>query len=290
MFVDLHVHTILSDDSTLAVSDAFDRAAEIGLGAIGITDHDTTAGFLDARNAALRTDVSFIPGVEVSSSFSGHMVHLLVYTDRIDQPRIQKFLDDDVFTAKRRHLLPILQALHGAGFPVSAAGFDEEVRLHGRGGAPMSRYLERQGIIDIFSKHKHEKFLSGVLPGFERPDWAPPAEKCISVAHICGAAVVVAHPHSSGIGSEEELNQLRKMGIDGLEIYHPLHTNEQQEHLRRFAKKHGLLITGGSDYHERPGPETHPMGKPGLELIDRHLLPVLHLRDLLEPGEFTITG
>ena len=280
MLVDLHTHTIFSDDSTVGVGSAFDRAAEIGLAAIAITDHDTIAGFLDAKDAALRTGVSFIPGVEVSSSFSGHMVHLLVYTDRIDQPRIQRFLDDDVFAAKRRYLLPVLQALHGAGFPVSADGFDEEVRLHGKGGAPMSRYLERQGIID--NSRKYEKFLSGVLPdGFERPDWAPPVEECISIAHICGAATILAHPYSSGMGSEEKLNQLREMGIDGLEIYHPLHTNEQQERLRCFAKKHGLLITGGSDYH---GLETHPMGKPGLELIDRHLLPVLHLRDLIERG------
>lgn len=286
MFVDLHMHTMFSDDSTVGVGSAFDRAAEIGLAAIGITDHDTTAGFLDAKDAALRTGVSFIPGVEVSSSFSGHMVHLLVYTDRIDQPRIQRFLDHDVFTAKRRYLLPVLQALHGAGFPVSADGFDKEVRLHGKGGAPMLRYLERQGILDDFSKY--DKFISGFLPdGFECPDWAPPVEECISIAHICKAAAILAHPCDSGLCSEEKLNQLREMGIDGLEIYYPSHTNEQQERLRKYAEKHGLLITGGSDYH---GLETQTMGKPGLELIDRHLLPVLHLQDLLKPGEFTIMG
>ncbi len=284
MFVDLHIHTMFSDDSTVGVGSAFDRAVEIGLAAIGITDHDTTAGFLDAKDTALRTGVSFIPGVEVSSSFSGHMVHLLVYTDRIDQPKIQRFLDHDVFAAKRRYLLPVLRALHDAGFSVSAAGFDEEVRLHGKGGAPMSRYLQRQSIIDNFSKY--DKFISGFLPDrFERPDWAPPVEECISIAHICKAAAILAHPCDSGLCSEEKLNQLREMGIDGLEIYYPSHTNEQQERLRRYAEKHGLLITAGSDYH---GLETQTMGKTGLELIDRHLLPVLHLQDLLKPGEFTM--
>ncbi len=282
MLIDLHTHTTFSDDSTVTVGSAFDRAAEIGLAAIAITDHDTTAGFLDAKDAALRTGVSFIPGVEVSTSFSGHMVHLLVYTDRIDQPKIQRFLDDDVYAAKRRFFLPVLRAICEAGFPVSADGFDEEVRLHGKGGAPMSRYLERQGVIDNFNKY--DKFIRGLLvDGSKCLDWAPPVEECISIAHTCKAVVILAHACDSGLCSKEKLNQLREMGIDGLEIYRPTHTNEQQECLRSYAEKHGLLVTSGSDYH---GLETQTMGmgKPSLELIDRHLLPVLHLRDLFELG------
>ena len=138
---DLHIHTVFSDDSDATVLDVFEGASAIGLAAISITDHDTTGAFKKAKDEALKSDVSFIPGIEVSSSFSGRMVHLLIYSDKIDHPKIQRFLDQDVFNAKRNYYLPILQLLHDKGHPVSITEFDEEIRLRGKGGAPMARYL-----------------------------------------------------------------------------------------------------------------------------------------------------
>ena len=84
----------------------------------------------------------------------------------------------------------------------------------------------------------------------------------------------------------EELDELREFGIDGLEVFHPHHTEEDSTFVYDYSRKHGLSITGGSDYHG--GGHCHPnaagraLGAPGLELPDAELPPVIHLRDLLK--------
>ena len=140
----------------------------------------------------------------------------------------------------------------------------------------MARYLLKQGILDDF--RQYDKFIEDILPnGFARSNWAPPIEQGISIAHTCGAVAILAHPFVSGMCSKKKLDQLREMGIDGIEIYYPLHTYEQQERIRKYAEKYNLYITGGSDFH---GLDNDVLGSSYLEITDRELPPVLHLREL----------
>jgi len=67
--------------------------------------------------------------------------------------------------------------------------------------------------------------------------------------------------------------------VDGLEGAHPDHSPSQRRFLEAYARQHRLLITGGSDCH---GPGTNPLGKASLEIPERSLPPVIHVRDLLD--------
>ena len=80
-----------------------------------------------------------------------------------------------------------------------------------------------------------------------------------------------------GALSETELDEVRRAGVDGLEAAHPRHSASQRQYLESYARRHHLLVTAGSDCH---GTQAVPLGERYLEIPDRRLPPVVHLRDL----------
>ena len=281
MKVDLQVHTVGSSDSTLTVPALFERAAAAGLAAVAITDHDTVDAIAEGTQAAAGSGVSLVPGIEVSTSFRRYMAHALVYSDTVDNFHIREFLDVEVYQAKRQYTSTVIEALATAGVPISLQAYDEEAERSGKGGSPLERALQRAGV--IAAARDYDKRIAPLIPpAIVRYNWAPPLERCVSVAHECGAVVILAHCQKGGpYGelSESELDEVRRLGVDGLEGAHPDHSPSQQRFLEAYARQHRLLITGGSDCH---GPGTNPLGEAHLQIPERPLPPVIHLRDLLD--------
>ena len=281
MKADLHIHSVFSGDSTLSVQEIFRRATSEGLSAVAITDHDSVDAIPQAMSVAKEASICLVPGVEVSCSFAGYLSHLLMFSDCIDHSGIREFLDGEVFEAKRRNVVPIIEALAEAGLPVSMDGYDEEVSSNGKGGSPLEGLLQQKGIIKDAAEYTR-KIAPLIPPEAIRNDWGPPVERAISVAHECGATAVLAHPRGGGpygkLG-EDELDEIRHMGIDGLEAYHSSQSNEEQQAIHKYCTEHRLLVTGGSDCH---GNENRNVGQPGLEIPSRRLPSVIHLKDLLK--------
>ena len=281
MLADLHNHTVFSGDSTVTVENIFKLAAENGLAAVAITDHDTTDAIPQGRLMAEKAGICLVPGAEVSCSFAGKMAHLLVFHDKIDEiDEIRNFLHDEVFVAKRRAVLPVIDALAAAGLPVSAKLYDEEVEREGKGGSPLDRLLERQGVIK--DNIDYNKIVKPLIPKeLVRIDWGPPLKRAIELAHTCNAATIIAHPGAGGVYCDftrDKLDEVRQIGLDGVEVYHQQNNPEQQQFFRQYAKEHDLLITAGSDYHGRGNCS---LGDRALEIPDKPLPSSIHLRDLL---------
>ena len=281
MLADLHIHSVFSGDSTVTVQTIFKLAAENSLAAVAITDHDMTDAIPEGRLMAEKAGICLVPGAEVSGSFAGRMAHLLVFHDKIDEiDEIRDFLDGEVFVAKRRSVLPVLDALAAAGLPVSAKLYDEEVERGGKGGSPLDRLLQHQGVIK--DNTDYNKLVEPLIPQeLNRNDWGPPLKRAIEVACTCNAATILAHPGAGGVYcnfTRDELDELRQIGLDGVEVYHEQNNPEQQQFFLQYAKEHDLLITAGSDYHGRG---TCSPGDPALEIPDKPLPSSIHLRDLL---------
>ena len=280
MKVDLQIHTVASSDSTLTVPKLFEDAAAAGLAAVAITDHDTVDAISEGAEVAAKSDVSLVPGVEVSTSFHQYMAHALVYSDTVDNPHMREFLNDEVYQAKREYTATVIEVLAIAGVPISLQAYDEEAERSGKGGSPLERALMRAGIIDT-AREYDRKIASLIPPSIVCYNWAPPLKRCVTVAHDCGAVVILAHCQKGGpYGelSESKLDEVRSLGVDGLESAHPDHSPSHQQFLEAYVHRHGLLITGGSDCH---GTGTNPLGMAHLEIPERPLPPVIHLRDLL---------
>ena len=88
-YIDLHVHTNASD-GTCTPSEVVEKALQIGLSAIAITDHDTVSGIKEAKqylkSINKESDLTIIPGVEISADYHGRDIHILgLYINESDK-------------------------------------------------------------------------------------------------------------------------------------------------------------------------------------------------------------
>lgn len=243
MRIDLHTHTLASDglmDPASLVVDAGSR----GVGILAICDHDSTAGVDEALSAGRKAGVEVWPAVELSCDVEAGEVHVLGY-----------------FVDHRRNWLQVLLArlregradraarmvgrLAAVGAPVSY----ERVAMMAAGGAigrlHVARALVEAGHVrdtaDAF-----DRFIGRGGPAYAERIKLTPAQ-AIEIIRAAGGLAVLAHP---GWGTGDEvIRGLARAGLDGLEVYYPDHGPSQVEHYRDMAKRLGLLMTGGTDFH-----------------------------------------
>ncbi len=258
MKADLHLHTWYSD-GTEAPAEMIRRAARLGFGAAGITDHDTVDGIPEAMEEGKRLGVLVIPGVEVTSRLGPVEIHMLLYFNPAcgsgagwRHPDLKAELAEQNRNRTNR-IRGIVQRLSDLGVPLKA---DDVLHLAARSergeGAPIAagrphvaRALVAAGaassVDDAF-----RRYLRRGAPAFvdkERPE----AVRVLDLARRAGGLAILAHP---GIACDDRLpDDLRRLGVDGIEAIHSRHSGEARERYLRFAREHGLLATGGSDCH-----------------------------------------
>ncbi len=246
--IDLHTHSSVSD-GTETPAELIRAAIAAGLGTIAITDHDSTAGWQEAFDAAKGTGLTVIPGMELSTRHGWKSVHLLAY------------LIDPDNAALREETLRIREArLTRAEAIVSrlAADFDiswADVVARTAHGATVGRphiadALVARGVSPdrsaAFRDILHPKF------GYYEPHYAPDPLAAIRLVRDAGGVPVLAHPGTRGVDNvitEEHLDVLVDAGLFGLEIYHRENTPDAMERLFAHAEKFDLVVTGSSDYH-----------------------------------------
>lgn len=247
MSADLHCHTRLSDGS-LGIDDLIILAKKQGLDTIAITDHDCLAGTVRGRLIGERHGVTVIPGVELSSthSKSGKKVHILCYL--ADAPdRLEGLCRRNLAARKRAGQHMIVRV--SRRYPVStelivkcASGSTNIYKQH------IMHALMECGLTDRIFGDLYEELFSPeskknviVNPRFPEP------EEIVEAIHEAGGIAVLAHPDL--FDSYDILDELIPVGLDGVEIWHPLCPKEKQDYLIDVAARHDLLMTGGSDFH-----------------------------------------
>jgi predicted metal-dependent phosphoesterase TrpH len=270
-FVDLHVHTTISD-GTLTPTEVVELAAEKGLRAITISDHDTTAGVKEAQLAGKKYHVQIIPGIEVSTYIEGvgsmHMVGLGL---DLDNKRLQQALDELVQGREVRNT-NILRKLRELGYEVE----EERVRELA-GGAVVGRLHIATAMMEknyVASLHEaFDCYLGSGKPAYmHRRRFTP--EESIAMIREAGGVAVMAHPFSLRLDRDQLERHIRNMaeiGLGGIEILYPEHTAEFREYLFKIAEKYHLAPSGGSDFHGA--------NKPGIELGSQRV-PVSFLKAL----------
>lgn len=256
MRFDLHVHTTASD-GTLTPSALVRRAAERGLAAVAITDHDSVEGIPEAlRAVASLTEhpIAVIPGVELSAVHRSRDIHLLGYFVHHTDPSLSAHLED-LRSARRHRAETIVAALTAAGYAIT---LDEVLELSAGGAVGRShvaRALVDRGhaedVTDAFSR-----LLGRGKPFYVAKDVRTPLE-VLRIVREAGGVPVLAHP---GITRADDLiPELIDAGLAGIEAFHAEHTPEQRERYQALARRHGLIATGGTDYHGPLAPNP-PLG------------------------------
>jgi predicted metal-dependent phosphoesterase TrpH len=244
--IDLHLHTTASD-GTLAPAALVARAAEAGLTTISVTDHDTVAGIPEARQAADALGVRLINGLEITSIENQRDVHLLAYFVNPSDETLGSFL-----LRQRAHRIGRLREI-AARLQTLGCGVDLEPLL-ADAASSAGRSVGRPLIADALVAAGHardrtdafDRLLGNGRPAFV-PRSGPPPDEVISIVIHAGGIVSLAHPGLTCM--DEVIPRLAEAGLAALEVRHSDHDALTEQRYRELAARHGLAVSGGSDFH-----------------------------------------
>jgi predicted metal-dependent phosphoesterase TrpH len=240
---DLHIHTTASDGHS-SPQEIVRSAQKHELDVIAITDHDTIQGYEQAREVAKDTEVRLLPGVEITADFNGRECHLLAYCFDPDHPAIKNILAHHHRSRLERGKWIVDQLLQ-EGLDIDINEVKAEANGANIGRPHIASVLVDKGYVASF-KEAFIRYLSDESLGKIENDYYS-HHKVIEKVKEAGGAIVIAHP--GNLYSEDELHVLVEAGVDGIELMHPSHDYETQKRIEKFANRHSLLMTGGSDFH-----------------------------------------
>ncbi|KJJ85091.1 metal-dependent phosphoesterase, PHP family [Candidatus Omnitrophus magneticus] len=235
-----------------------------GLKVIAITDHDTVEGIDPALEYAKNSGLEVIPGIEISARVSGKEIHVLGYFLDWYNPVLKTILDERK-KARAERINKMVKLLYTAGFNITVNDVFQ-LSEHGIvGRLHLARILVSKGYVSSV-KEAFRKYIGEGKP-YHAEQELMDYKQAINLIKESGGVPVLAHPGVSKV--EEFLPDIIKAGIKGLEVFHSEHTIPQMRKYFELAKKHFLLVTGGSDCHGH-GKDKILMGKikVSLELVE----------------------
>ncbi len=256
-YVDLHIHSTASDGS-LSPAEIIETARKVGLRAIAITDHDTVEGSVEALRHQDSSGVEILPGIEISVSFDSGTMHMLGYLMRLDDVSLGQTLKV-VQEARANRNLEIIRRLQDVGVDIS---YDEVLKVSGGGqiGRPhIAQVLVHKKAVQTIDEAFNKLLKKGRPTYVERYRLLP--VEAIQTILGAGGVPVLAHPFTLNAKTEGDLDRvladLKQAGLKGVEVYYPGHGPELTALYERLADRHGLLVTGGTDFHGMVSPGVH---------------------------------
>ena len=244
--IDLHMHTTASDGRSTPEA-LVARAWDVGIRTLSVTDHDTMAGVAPAVRAAEPLGMTVIPGIEITSVHGGKDVHVLAYFLPESAPGLQ-----DMLQRQRRlrveRAMEIAGRLDALGAPIDAQTL--AAAASAPGGKSLARPQIAQALIDAGHvssvAEAFDRYLGEDSPAYVPHSGASPAG-VVALVTAGGGIASLAHP---GYRPRDEIIQgLVDAGLDAIEVFHSSHDAAAQAHYLAVARRLGLLVTGGSDYH-----------------------------------------
>jgi predicted metal-dependent phosphoesterase TrpH len=243
LYVDLHLHTTHSD-GRWAPREVVEQAAAAGLAAIAITDHDMVSGLAEAREAADQLGIEIVDGVELTADWDGRVCHVLGYGIDSENHHLRTALE----RGQRRmaaHVEELLSAVRAAGYELTKHDLSRYNTRYPTGASVVLGMLER-GII------RRSPDARRLLKRAAKEPRAYTAAEAIDLIHHAAGLAVLAHPArlvASGRLRADDLSQLVRAGLDGLEAWQVVQADGHRQHYLQLASQLGLLATGGSDCH-----------------------------------------
>jgi predicted metal-dependent phosphoesterase TrpH len=243
--IDLHLHTTASD-GLLSPPALVERAREVGLTVMSVTDHDTVGGINEASRAAAACGIRVVPGIEMTAVEQERDVHILGYFIDPDDAALAAFLTGQRSDRLRRVRI-IADRLASLGHPIDVTALLSRADNS-------SRSIGRPAIADALVAAGHatdrgdafERLLGRGRPAFV-PRRGVPGADVVRVIHRAGGIASLAHP---GIAGDDALiPALAAAGLDAIEVWHSDHRPDDVARYSAMADELGLGKSGGSDFH-----------------------------------------
>lgn len=252
--LDLHAYTTASDGDHTP-TELVRHAADVGLTALGVTDHDTTAGLHEALEAGKRYGVEVVPGIELSAKIEKGQCHLLGYGIDPDHAGLNARLQDVIDKRNSRNAR-IVEKLQALGIPITLEEVEAEAGGEVVARPHFARLLMEKGVVGSMQEAFDAYLAKGAKAYVDRERLTQ--EEAIRLIHEAGGVAILAHPNNlkeDTAKTEAIIRALQSLGLDGIEARYNRHTPEDTAHYLALADRLGLLTTGGSDFH---GPTVKP--------------------------------
>ncbi|MGK3507516.1 RNase RNM [Escherichia coli] len=248
---DLHSHTTASD-GCLTPEALVHRAVEMRVGTLAITDHDTTAAIAPAREEISRSGLALnlIPGVEISTVWENHEIHIVGLNIDITHPLMCEFLAQQ--TERRNQRAPLIaERLEKAQIPGALEGAQQLAQGGAVTRGHFARFLVECGkassMADVF-----KKYLARGKTGYVPPQWCT-IEQAIDVIHHSGGKAVLAHPGRYNLSAKwlkRLVAHFAEHHGDAMEVAQCQQSPNERTQLATLARQHHLWASQGSDFHQ----------------------------------------
>jgi hypothetical protein len=252
--IDMHMHSTASD-GTFTPTQLVEEACRRGLKAMALTDHDTIDGLEEAIEVGKELGVEVVSGIEFSTEYQGKEIHILGYFLEINNQILIDKLEELRLDREERTKL-MLKKLEKYKINISMEELMAEVegklisRTHIANAMMKKGYVySRKEAFDVYLKSNGAAYVpKGKIDPYE----------AVRIINSSGGVASLAHPKLIGVDKgafEELLKKLTKEGLRAIEVYYPGFTEVEERYYIQKADEHGLLYTGGSDFHglNRPG-------------------------------------
>ena len=265
MIVDFHSHTCESD-GTLTPQALADFMGERAVEVFSISDHDTMTAY---GKFTPPPGSRVVTGVEINTTYRGNEVHLLGYGMRPDSPELEAMIAHNR-EARVRRAHRMVEQLRRAGYGITFEAVLEHAPDAKSIGRPhVAKALIASGqVADIDSAFRN--LLRTGMPGYV-PSLHITPQEAIERIGAAGGVPVLAHP--GRLKDRVLIDELAPNGLRGLEVFYPLHDPDDVADFRAVAKRYGLVMTAGMDFHDI---RYHTRGV-GMEVAREDIAPFLAL-------------
>lgn len=276
-YIDLHTHTNYSDGE-LSPEKLIKLAISKNIDTISITDHDTINGIKTVdKNASYITEsgIQIINGIELSVKRDVGRMHILGYGIDLENEALNQkmsFLRDNSVNS----VLSIMEQIkRDYGIRFTYEDIKNLINAnHNLGRPDLAKLCIKYGYATSVSE-AFDKYLIDAYNKTRTSRKGLTYQECIELIKNSGGKVILAHPKSLELSELDFLKLLREMisnGLDGIEVYHSSHSQEEIKYYKNIADKYNLLISGGSDFHGesvKPGIELGQQKIKSLSLLDK---------------------
>ena len=253
-YCDLHTHSVFSD-GTDTPRRLMELAAEAGLSAVALCDHNTVAGLTDFLDAARDFSVEAVPGVEISTDFAQKELHILaLYVDPCRYEAVTQLLAEGD-KRKEQSNIDLVAALNEAGYALNYDAIKANTPKGHINRAHIAAEMLRLGYVE--SVQAAFQTLLSPKHGLYHPPKRVDAYDAIRFIKSIGAVAVLAHPFLSMDEAllRAFLPRAVEAGLDGMEVFYSKYDEKTTDLAQKIAEEFEILPSGGSDYHGANKPD-----------------------------------
>lgn len=267
--IDLHIHSNYSDDGEFTVREILELCGQMQIEYLAITDHNTVKGVQEALVLAQKMGIQVIAGVELDCVHNGRNFHLLGYHFDYTRPifaeieqsifeQEQNVAEQKIELIQKETQIPICakEVFTIAGDRVVTGELIAEVLLRKEDAKEykaLMPYLLGGNRSDNPYVNFYWDYFSQGKPAYVEIKYISMIES-IELIHATGGIAILAHPKQNLQSDYVFLDQLIKIGIDGIEAYSSYHSRMEAKYFNAIAQKNKLIVTCGSDFHGKIKP------------------------------------